>query len=248
MPSDIEQLETFRKAIAPPRVAIFFHHVPVVMRISPELPCGPKRRMPHAINYMHGSSHYNSGLILLNDFREAYSLISCPQFRLDLRSFVEREQREVLFLFRNRDYDPMDYAALTCCMRTYFPWFCNPNGPQARVIWGNKAPFAAANLITGYWATDVYKLKQCGGPAAVAKPAIETTKYMQSGPYIGPRERSCFVERQLARLHHLRVSLRGKRGGMYFVDRRKVYADQFATQSSGVVADEDRAPLLPRHD
>ncbi|MES2794078.1 MAG: hypothetical protein V4719_30975, partial [Planctomycetota bacterium] len=35
--------------------------------ITPEIPIGPQRRMPHAINYMHGSSHYNSGLILFND-------------------------------------------------------------------------------------------------------------------------------------------------------------------------------------
>src|SRR5690606_29343230 len=47
----------------------------------PELPIGPKRRMPHAINYMHGSSHYNSGLIILNDLSDGFFHLSDPQFR-----------------------------------------------------------------------------------------------------------------------------------------------------------------------
>ncbi|MBX9626498.1 MAG: hypothetical protein K2X82_22045, partial [Gemmataceae bacterium] len=29
-----------------------------------ELPVGPRRRMPHGINYIHGTSHYNSGWLV----------------------------------------------------------------------------------------------------------------------------------------------------------------------------------------
>lgn len=226
------------------------------VRLSAETPASlgsVERPIPHAINYIHGSSHYNSGIILLNDFAEAYSLLSCPQFRYDLRMFVKLEKREVLFLFRERDYKPIDFADLSCCMRTYFPWFCNPNGPQSKVIWGNKAPFAAANLITGHWSTDVYRLKcaagdDAGGTNAVARPAIEPGKYLQAGPYIGYRDRACLPERLLAQAHHWRVSLRGKRGGMYFIDRRKIYTERTVKFLPDQVPDEDRAPLLPVHD
>lgn len=207
-----------------------------------------ERHIPHAINYIHGSSHYNSGIVLLNGFREAYLLLSCPHFRHDLRAFVKAEKREVLFLFREREYRPMDFADLSCCMRTYFPWFCNPNGPQAKVIWGNKSPFAAANLITGHWSTDVYRLKQVGGASVVARPAIEIDKYMKSSPYVGCRDHACLPERLLAWAHHLRVSFRGKRGGMFFIDRRKVYTERSIKLPLDQVPDEDRAPLLPVYD
>jgi|JI10StandDraft_1071094.scaffolds.fasta_scaffold03703_12 hypothetical protein len=198
---------------------------------TPELPVGPKRRMPHAINYMHGSSHYNSGIILLNDLEEGFRHITSFSFRRDLRAFVKQERREVLFIFRDPEYDPRVYAHLSCCMRTHFHWFCNPNGPKARVLWGNLAPFAAANLITGHWADDVYALREPDGATKVTRPPICQGKYLQAGPYHGEREYAIWPEKTLARINDLRIRLRGQKSGMFFVDRRKVYADQIKART-----------------
>jgi len=192
----------------------------------PELPIGTKRRMPHAINYLHGVSHYNSGIIVLNDLEDGYRHVTDPNFRRELRRFVKREQREVLFLFRNREYVPREYAYLSCCMRTVFPWFCNPNGPNGKVLWGNSAPFPAANLITGRWVNDLYRLKRQGGAEAVAKPALNANLYFQHGPYNRGRGDATLPEKALAWATYFRVRMRGSKGGMFFVDRRKVYADQ----------------------
>ena len=197
----------------------------------PELEIGPKRRMPHAINYMHGSSHYSSGIIILNNMRDGFRHLSDPQFRRDVRQFVRCERRELLFLFRDRQYDPRQYAFLSCCMRTCFHWFCNPNGPQARVLWGNLAPFAAANLITGHWADDVYALRQSDGASRVIRPAIPASTYMRSGPYFGNRDHAIWPEKVLAKVNDFRIRLRGKKSGMFFVDRRKVYADQIGART-----------------
>lgn len=211
--------------------------------ILPELPLGPKRRMPHAVNYMHGSSHYNSGLILLNDLADGFRHLSDFRFRRDLHDFVRRERREVLFLFRCRDYDPREYAYLSCCMRTYFHWFCNPNGPQAKVLWGNFAPFPAANLITGHWADDLYALKYPGGAADVIRPAIEPDRYLQRGPYFGTRSAATWAEKLLAKGNDLRIRARGVKGGMFFIDRREIYRDQIASREQRGLNQDDRAQI-----
>lgn len=38
---------------------------------TPEIPHGPTRCMPHAINYLHGAVHYNGLTLLFNTFAEA---------------------------------------------------------------------------------------------------------------------------------------------------------------------------------
>ena len=200
--------------------------------VTPELHAGPKRRMPHGINYIHGSSHFNSGILLFTDFPECYRHITDPRFRRELFRLVKVERREVLFLFRDRDYSPRDYAEFSCCMRVLFPWFCNPNGPQKSVLWGNAAPYPAANLITGHWIRDVYALKHRGGAERVVRAPVAAGEFFTEGQYGGGRERPKWPERLLAQLTQLRVRLRGAKGGMYFVDRRKVYADQIALQQA----------------
>lgn len=209
--------------------------------VTPEIPLGPARRMPHCINYMHGSSHYNSGLIILNDLKDAYRHINDPRFRRELRRFVAMEKREVLFLLRTRDYCPREFAYLSCCMRSHFRWFCNPNGPRERVLWGNTAPFPAANLITGHWSDDVYALKQSGGAERVARPPIQEGCYFQNETYGRGRDYAIWPEKALAWANYYRVKIRGRKGGMFFVDRRQVYADQIQTRKSRGLPDEDRA-------
>lgn len=212
--------------------------------VTPELPVGPQRRMPHAINYMHGASHYNSGIIILNDLQDGYRHITDPQFRRELYRFVRTERREVLFLFRERTYDPREYAYFSCCMRSLFPWFCNPNGPQERVLWGNAAPFPAANLITGCWADDVYALKRPGGAAKVVRPPIRPGGYLTNGPFNAGRSAALWPEKALAWLTYLRVKIRGAKGGMFFIDRRKIYEDQIRNRESRGISDEPQARFL----
>ena len=211
--------------------------------VTPELPLGPQRRMPHAINYQHGASHYNSGIILLTDLAEGYRYVTDPHFRKELRRFVKNEQREVLFLFRNRDYQPREYAYFSCCMRTLYSWFCNPNGPQGRVLWGNAAPFPAANLITGKWANDVYALNRQDGAKLVVRPPVPKQSYFQEGPYDYGRDHALWPEKLLAWFTYWRVRMRGAKGGMFFVDRREAYADQIQNRLSRGLADEPQAHL-----
>ena len=209
--------------------------------VVPELPVGPKRRMPHAINYLHGVSHYNSGILVMTDLEDGYRHITDRHFRRELKRFVRKEQREVLFVFRNREYSERDYAYFSCCMRTVFPWFCNPNGPKKKVLWGNAAPFPAANLITGRWVNDLYRLKKPGGAEAVAKSAIAKDRYFMAGPYDTGRDQALWPEKLLALGTYWRVRMRGNKGGMFFVDRRKVYADQIQNRVTRGKDDEPQA-------
>ena len=207
----------------------------------PELPIGPARRMPHCINYIHGSSHYNSGVILLNDLADGFRHVNDPQFRAEIRRFVRAERREVLFLFRTRTYDPREYAFLSCCMRSQFPWFCNPNGPGDRVLWGNAAPFPAANLITSHWADDVYALKSPGGADRVIRPPIRAGEYFPAAAYGRGTSEPRLPEKLLAWGTYWRIKIRGQRGGMFFIDRRKSYADQIDNRRTRGLSGESRA-------
>jgi len=198
--------------------------------VLPEIPIGPRRRMPHAINYMHGSSHYNSGIILLNDLTEGYRHLTDPAFRMELHRFVANENREVLIIFRDRHYSPREYAYFSCCARLIYSWFCNPNGPRGNVLWGNYGPYPAANLITGAWARDVYALFTPEGADAVVRPPIQPGKYFNSITSIDGRSGAVWSEKALAWTNHQRIRLRDQKGGMRFLDRRKYYADQIESR------------------
>jgi hypothetical protein len=211
--------------------------------VVPEIPLGPARRTPHGINYIHGSSHYNSGVFVFTDFADALAHFTEPGFRAEVYRFVREQRREVLIVFRRREYAPRDFAYFVCCLRTLFPWFCNANGPRGRVLWGNFAPFPTANLITGAWVRDVYALKRPGGARAVVRPPVPAGAYFRGGPYGGGRRRATWPERLLARLTYWRVRLRGARGGMSFVDRRKAYADQIESRRKLGLPDEPIAKM-----
>lgn len=193
---------------------------------SRELPQGVKRRMPHVFNYMHGASHYNSGIILLNNLREGYQHFTDRSFQREVRRFVEEERREVLILFREREYALHDYACFSCCLRLTYSYFCNPNGPQGNVLWGNFSPFPAANMITGAWANDVYALLKPGGASTVIRSSIPRGRYFQNMGELHGRSEPIWPERLLAKYNDYRVRLRGARAGLRFVDRTKVYRDQ----------------------
>ena len=118
------------------------------------------RRLPHAINYIHGSSHYNAGWMIFNNFEEAFHYFNNKEFRDEVRRFVEEEQREVSIVFRDKDYDPKEFGQLGCMLRTAFKWYSNTNGPVDSVHWGSKVPFATINMITGRFFQDLLAMKE----------------------------------------------------------------------------------------
>jgi hypothetical protein len=185
-------------------------------------PAGQPATMPPGILYLHGGVHYNGGWLLFNDFAEAIEHFTDARFAADFRRFVREQRREPITLFRDRDYDRQAFARFVCFMRTIFPWFSNSNGPKKFVLWGNPAPYAAVNTITGNWIPDCRALKSLAGRATVARPPIPSGRYFQSGPYRGERNTTRWPEHLLARFTEKRIALRGERENLYFVDKRKL--------------------------
>ena len=104
---------------------------------NPEIPHGPTRRMPHAINYLHGAVHYNGLTMLFNNFAEAMEYFADTRFRKELRRLIKVEQREVTLVFRERNYDPVEFAYFSAFVMSHVPWFANVNGAGRKVMWGN---------------------------------------------------------------------------------------------------------------
>ena len=77
-------------------------------------------------------------------------------------------------------------------------------------------------------ADDVYALLQPAGAQRVLRAAFPTADYFQHAPYRGCRSTAVWPEDVLAKVNGLRIRLRGRKGGMCFVDRRKVYLDPLA--------------------
>jgi hypothetical protein len=67
--------------------------------------------------------------------------------------------------------------------------------------------------------------------------------FFRGGPYGQGRRHYRWPERALARATYWRVRLRGGRGGMFFVDRRRVYADQIEWRRRLGLPDEPVARL-----
>jgi hypothetical protein len=225
------------------QVGLFLARLTAQSAVVPEIPWGPQRPMPHGINYIHGTAHYNSGVLIFTDFADAIEHFTDPRFAAEVRRFARDQRREVLVLFRQRDYSTTEYAYFACCLRTLFPWFCNSNGPRKRVLWGNPSPFPVANLITGNWIRDVYRLKKPGGAEAVVRPPVPPGRYFAAGPYRGWRNEPLWPEKMLARYTNWRIRLRGSRGGLFFVDRRKLLAEQLRRLAEQGVADEPIARI-----
>ena len=98
-------------------------------------------------------------------------------------------------MFRRRRYEPRDHAYFVAFLRTILPWFCNSNGPERRVLWGNPSPYPVANIIAGHWIRDVYLLRRPGGAAAVVRPPVPAGKYFIDGPYQARRREARWPER-----------------------------------------------------
>ena len=184
----------------------------------PEIEQGQKRRMPHAVNFIHGAVHHNGAYMLFDDFQDLIFHVTDPVFRRDLRRFVKAERREVTFVLRQRDYDPVDYAYCVAAMRAYLPYFTNGNGPSKDpVLWGNKAPYASLNPINGAWVGDLWALYR-KDVANQLRPAVQKS-YFQSA-YAGVRRGFTRVERLMGWLMFLDVRARGWQGQVFFTRRK----------------------------
>ena len=85
------------------QVGQFLARMAALSAVVPEIPGGPDRPMPHAINYIHGTAHYNSGTLVFTDFADAIEHFTDRQFAAEVRRFARDERREVLVIFRQRD-------------------------------------------------------------------------------------------------------------------------------------------------
>jgi hypothetical protein len=226
------------------RVGRFLAQLVARSAVVPEIPWGARRRMPHGINYIHGAVHYHSGIILFNDFADAMFHFSDARFRAEVCRFTRRERREVMLVFRQRHYEPREFAFLMGFLRSQLPWFCNSNGPRKRVLWGNPAPFPVVNIIRGNWIADIYRLKAPGGARAVVRPPIRHRRYFTHAGYEGTRREACWLEKLFAFYTYLRIRMRGSRGGLFFVDRRKLVAAKLQRLQAQGLRDEAIASLF----
>ncbi len=193
-----------------------------------ELPYGPKRRMPHAVNYIHGAVHYNGLFLIFNDFADLVRHLRDQQFRIDLRYMVKIERREVTFLLRDRDYDPLAFAYCVGVVRNYLPWFSNGNGPTKRpVLWGNMAPFPAVNLINGAWIDDLNLLLRGQLDSLVRAPLADDQQYFQR-QYGESDGGFRLLDRLQAWYMYTDVRLRGFRGQLFFANRHKIEPQRMA--------------------
>ncbi len=188
---------------------------------EPEVPRGPKRRMPHAVNYIHGTVQFNGGFLIFNDFEDARFHFSDETFVREVRRFAKVEKRELTVVMRERRHDPGEFAWLCTFLRARFPWWANPNGPsEKRVLWGTPSPYPAINLINGSWILDMDRLRK-GKMDELVRPPIEAGRWFR-GEYRGDQPGYAFLERFHAWAEGLIIESFGFQGGMMFTKRKSI--------------------------
>ena len=186
-------------------------------------PNGKKNRMPPAVNYIHGTVHFNGLSLIFDDFKDAREHFSDPKFYRDFLYMTMKEKREPTIVFRDKDYDPDEFAIFSCFMKTRFPFFGNPNGNKKRLHWGTPSPSPAFNLILGWWIKPTKKLRYKSNHDSLLRPAVSQGIYMLAKDYGSRGKREYMLPEKIwAKITYFRIKLRGKRGGMYFSDKRKV--------------------------
>jgi hypothetical protein len=209
---------------------------------TPEIPHGPQRRMPHAVNYLHGAVHYNGVLLLFNNFEEARPYIADPRFRKELRRLIKAENREVTLVFRERNYDPVEFAYFSAFVMSHLPWFANVNGSGRKVMWGNPSPYPASNIINGSWLKDTETLRH-GNTQTIVRPPLQAGLYFREEYGVDTRNYH-FIEKMHAYLLNDWVRKRGFNAGLYFVDRRKIEPQRYAQYvTDGKNAEPVNAPI-----
>lgn len=185
-----------------------------------EVPHGPRRRLAHAVNYLHGPVHFTSSFLLFNDFRDAVFFFSDPRFEAEIRRFSKRERRELTLIFREREYDLEEYSHLIGFLRSVFPWYANPNGPKKRVLYGTPSPFPVVNLVNGSWTGDMKRFRR-GEIEPLLRPSIAPGLYFQ-GAYRGTRRDYALADRLLAFFNYLVIWTRGFQGSLVFHLRKRI--------------------------
>lgn len=189
--------------------------------VAPEIPQGRKRRMPHAVNYLHGPVHYNGGYALFDDFRDAMFYLSDRRFAAEFLRFARQERRELTIVLRQRKYDPEEYAWFVAFVRAHLPWYCNGNGPtKKRVLHGTPSPYPTVNPINGSWIAEVVQLQR-GHLEGLVRPAIEDRSYF-AGRYAGGQEDYTWLERFHAWAQYLITEAKGFQGGLVFTKRKLI--------------------------
>ncbi len=188
---------------------------------EPGIPQGPKRRMPHAVNLLHGTVQYNGGFLIFDDFLDAKFHLSDRNFVREIRKFATEAKREITVVCRERTYDPTEYAWFVTYLRSRVPWYANPNGPTPkRVLWGTPSPYAAVNPINGSWVGDVWTLTKPDAKPLV-RPPIEKGHWFQ-GIYRGNQPNYSFLVRFHAWFSYLYVKVRKFQGGLLFTSRKRI--------------------------
>jgi hypothetical protein len=187
---------------------------------DPEIPQGRKRRMPHAVNYLHGPVHYNGGYVIFDDFPDAMRHLSDRHFAAEFLRFARNERRELTIVLRTRSYDPEEYAWFVAFVRAHLPWYANGNGPtKKRVLHGTPSPYPAVNPINGSWIADVTDLQR-GQFDALVRPPIAARYF--DGTYCGTQTDFTWLERLHAWLQYLVTAAKGFQGGLVFTKRRLI--------------------------
>lgn len=194
----------------------------MVKRSTPleEIPQGPRRRMPHAVNYIHGTVHFNGVFMIFNDFKDAMFYFTDPKFVKEFRRLAGAERREITIVFRNRDYKEYEYAFFMGFIRSHIPWYANGNGPKKKVFYGAMSGFPAVNTINGSWIRDMYDLKAHRSERLV-RPPVSQGMYFQD-QYQGHRVTFNMMDRALAQINYWIVKKRGAQGGMVFTPRERI--------------------------
>lgn len=196
--------------------------------VEPEIPHGKQRRMPHAVNYIHGSVHCNGGYVLFNDFEDAMYHLSDSKFARQFITFSRREKRELTIVLRERIYDPEEYAWFLAFVRSHLRWYANANGPtKKRVLHGTPSPYPVVNPINGSWIRDVRNLQRGRLDRLVMEP-LRGGKYF-TGAYQGNQADYSFLERFHAWAQYLVTRTKGFQGGLVFTDRRKIEPEHWQT-------------------
>jgi hypothetical protein len=194
---------------------------------TPEIPHGPHRRMPHAVNYLHGAVHYNGGYLVFDDIRDAMSHLDDRAFLSELKRFSRRERRVVTLVLRDRRYDLEELAWFVAFVRARLPWYANGNGPSPRrVLFGVPSPYPSVNLINRSWIQDLHALL-AGDEGLVVRPPVEPGRYFL-GAY-GSKAPVSFslLERTHAWVVHGIIRARGSQEGLVFSSRRRIEPERF---------------------
>lgn len=216
-------------------------------------PFGLTNRMPIAVNYIHGSVHYNSGLILFNDFAEGVHHLTDPRFIEEIRRFTRDTQREILFVFRNQDFSADEYAHFIGTVRAHLPWFANPNGIvrkgakdgdkyvfEKKVLWGAPSAYPVVNPINGNWIRDMRMLeaseKNPEELLKIVRDPIEKGRYFQE-QFQGVRDEPIEAEKFIADLIDRQIRKRPEgRGNLAFTDQRELTREKLLADGRKIPA------------